>query len=133
MFISPLVSLARILHACCHKTLSRLVVAGLLTIFLGAARAEGVADLYDVKTVRVGRDGISYVEFTQNLTGTPPSCDTTDNANKLAFDVNEAGGRAVLAIVLAADTSGKKIKAKGSSVGCATVSTIEDWGWGYIN
>jgi len=38
------------------------------------AFAEGRADFYEVGFVRVDRNGFGYVQFKNNLTGTPASC-----------------------------------------------------------
>jgi hypothetical protein len=49
----------------------------------------------------------------------------------LAFNTNEAGGRAILSIVLAAQASGKKINARGTGT-CSLYGVMEDWNWGLI-
>lgn len=71
-------------------------------------------------------DGIAYVYFQGTRSGTIPSC-ATDNAGgyfRLAFDSNTAGGKSMLAILLAAHASGETIWFSGTA-DCGLISTIE--------
>lgn len=91
----------------------------------GEAQVEGVK----VINVRVDKDGRGYVRFDQPLSGTPASCISGHNEH-LAFDLNTDGGKGIMSIALAAQASGKSIKARGTGQ-CDIYSIIESWSWGY--
>lgn len=91
----------------------------------------GHADMYEVDFVRVDKSGFGYVNFKTKLVGTPASCTQPGYEAALAFNTNEAGGKAILSLVLSAQASGKKVLARGSGA-CAVYSVMEQWEWGYI-
>src|SRR5688572_1634862 len=108
------------------KLLATLVT--LLSISLNTAAFGGI-DNGVVIEVRVDKSGLGYVAFGSPLTSQPPTCTQAGYANALAFNTNEAGGRAILSIVLAAQASGKKINARGTGT-CSLYGVMEDWNWG---
>ncbi|GFE83629.1 hypothetical protein GCM10011487_56290 [Steroidobacter agaridevorans] len=58
------------------------------------------------------------------------SCTIDYYANALAFNTNEAGGKAILALVLAAEATGKPVRAYGTGT-CTTYGhSVEDWEYG---
>jgi hypothetical protein len=87
----------------------------------------------EVEHVRVDKSGKGYVKFKTNLIGTPATCTQSTYAAVLAFDTNEAGGRSIYALALAAQASGAKITAKGTGLCGVYENTMEDWSFGYIN
>jgi hypothetical protein len=95
------------------------------------AFSVGVAEMYEIDFVRVDRSGFGYVKFKTNLIGTPASCTQVGYEAVLAFDTNEAGGKAVLSVVLSAQASGKKVLARGTG-SCGVYGVMEQWDWGYI-
>jgi hypothetical protein len=110
------------------KLLATFVI--LLSTSLNAV-AVGYIDNATVTQVRVDKSGIGYVTFNIPIYGEPASCTQAGYTNVLAFNTNEAGGRAILSIVLAAQASGKKIRAAGTGT-CPSYGIIEDWSWGLI-
>lgn len=87
-----------------------------------------------VASVRIDADGRGMVFFSQAMTGTPPSCVLAAAYNHaLAFDTNTAGGKSILAMVLAAKATGDTISAIGAN-GCNLYgnSSAEDWSYGQV-
>ncbi|MDB6107634.1 MAG: hypothetical protein JWO52_7633 [Gammaproteobacteria bacterium] len=71
-------------------------------------------------------DGIAYVYFSGTRSGTVPTC-ATDNAGgffRLAFDSTTAGGKSMLAILLAAHSAGETVWFNGAG-NCSVISTVE--------
>ena len=97
------------------------------------AGAVGQITEGEIAQVRVDKSGKGYVKFKTSLVGTPATCTQPDYVAVLAFDTNEAGGRAIYSLVLAAQASGKKITAKGTGLCSAYANTIEDWNFGSIS
>lgn len=93
--------------------------------------AAGAVENANVVQVRIDRSGIGYVTFDTPVIGEPATCRQSGFANVLAFNTNEAGGKAILSIVLAAQASGKKIRATGTGT-CISYGMIEEWSWGLI-
>lgn len=92
--------------------------------------AEGKADHFKVKYVRVDKNGKGIVKFQKPLAGTPSSCGSSHNSD-LAFNTNTEGGKAIFSIVLTAYTTGKKIQAYGTN-NCDIYGVVESWNWGFI-
>lgn len=102
-----------------------------LSAYAQSAFSVGNADMYEVDFVRVDKSGFGYVNFKTKLVGTPANCTQPGYEAALAFNTNEAGGKAILSLVLSAQASGKKILARGSGA-CAVYGVMEQWEWGYI-
>lgn len=111
------------------KSLLTLIIS--FSISLNAV-AVGVVEDATVIQVRVDKSGLGYVVFNKTLSETPASCIQSGFGSALAFNTNDAGGRAILSVVLAAQASGKKIKAVGTGT-CTSYGVMEDWNWGAIN
>lgn len=94
--------------------------------------AVGIVEGATVTQVRVDKSGAGYVVFDKPLYDTPANCTQSGYKNVLAFDTNEAGGKAILSIVLAAQASGKKVTAVGTGT-CPIYGVMEAWSWGTIN
>jgi len=92
--------------------------------------AAGTANIYDITFVRIDKSGMGYVEFASSLVGTPPTC-VQGYTHALSFNTNESGGQSVLALVLAAKASGRKVYAVGTG-NCEIYGVMERWEWGYI-
>lgn len=107
-----------------------IVVCVILLIFPMLTQA-GQVNGGEVAQVRIDKSGKGYVKFTSNLTNSPAACIQSGYESVLAFDTNEAGGKAIYSLVLAAQASGKKINATGTGA-CSVYGMIEDWSWGYI-
>ncbi|GAB1624074.1 hypothetical protein AAOGI_41240 [Agarivorans albus] len=105
----------------------------LLTIcifpFLGYAK--GYSNNYKVVEVRADASGKAYVKFDKPLIQTPAACGS-GYASHLAFDLKTPGGQGILSVVLAAQASGKRIKAQGTGT-CSVYGVIESWSWGLVN
>ena len=83
-----------------------------------------------VVSVRVDQTGHGMVFFSQAVGSAPPSCVISAYANALAFDANTAGGKAVLALALAAKATGAVISASGLGTCAIFSSFVEDWDYG---
>lgn len=92
--------------------------------------AEGRANHFDVKYVRVDRNGKGYVVFDKPLANSPASCGVS-HKNHLSFNASTAQGQAVLSLVLTAHTANKKIQAYGTN-NCPDYGSVEAWNWGFI-
>jgi hypothetical protein len=101
-----------------------------LSIFI-SVNAYSVAhvSLFTVENVRVDKSGKGYVKFSVRLAGSPASC--SNHLNHLAFDTNTPGGQAIMSLALTAQSTGKKIYARGTNT-CDIYSVVESWDWGYI-
>lgn len=81
-----------------------------------------------VAGVRVDRDGRGMVIFATAVTGA--SCGAIIT-NALAFDANQQGGRAIMALALAAQASGATVSATGTGTcGIYGGNWAEDWSFG---
>ncbi len=78
-----------------------------------------------VVEVRIDQDGNGIVVFGSSIGGTPPSCAISPYTNALAFDSSTAGGRAILAVALAAKASGNLVAGFGTGT-CAIYGVSED-------
>ena len=104
---------------------------GALTGLLLSALALGAGYIPSaiVTGVRVDRNGKALVMFDRPVEGRA-GCVIDYYANALAFNTNEAGGKAVLALVLAAKATGDPVRAYGTG-DCATYGhSVEDWEYG---
>ena len=86
-----------------------------------------------VLAVRVDKTGKGMVTFDQLLVGTAATCRYPTYHSSLAFDTNTAGGKSVLALVLAARATGESITAL-STGDCSIYNNnwVEDWDYGLI-
>lgn len=105
------------------------LLLGMVALFSQGVSASGSATNLAVGEILVDYVGRGVVRFNGPLTGTPPACST--HGEHFAFDANTAGGRAVLSLVLAAQASGKTIRAYGKGT-CDIHPNIESWSWGAI-
>lgn len=88
-----------------------LLIGGLVSPYSYAAGSIATAT---VTSVRVDADGKGMVFFSSALAGTPPGCVSSPYFNALAFDTSTSGGKAALALALAAKSSGSLITAYGT-------------------
>lgn len=95
------------------------------------ALSEGVANNFKVVHVRADASGKGYIKFDKILQNTPPSCVSSVQDKKLAFDTTTAGGKSILSLALAAQATGTDIYAKGNGK-CDIYGTVESWSWGYL-
>jgi len=82
-----------------------------------------------IVAVRVESSGQGMVIFNQSIGGNPPSCVIPAYKNALAFDANTTGGKAILAMALAAKASGSQVTAYGLGT-CSLYGVVEDWNYG---
>lgn len=108
-----------------------LILIFLMSTNVAAQEVIGVANMYEVDFVRVDRSGKGYVNFKNDLVGTPATCTQATYRAALAFDTNSDGGKSILSIALTAKASGKAIYAKGTG-SCSVYGVMEDWNWGYV-
>ena len=113
------------------KFKAQVIVLAFLFVFSNSVLAEGLAENYEVDFVRVDRSGLGYVKFKTNLVGSAAACTQPGYEAALAFNTNEAGGKSVLALVLAAQASGRKVLARGTGA-CTVYGVMEEWNCGYI-
>jgi|SRR6185437_12415866 len=104
-------------------------IAAILSWLISSnAFAIGAATNVTVTDVRVDADGKGMAFFSAPLGSAQPTCVLSGYANALAFDTNTAGGRSILAFVLAAQSSGTVIKGVFGYGTCNVYgSTVEDW------
>lgn len=83
--------------------------------------------------VRVDQSGLGMVIFDQNVVGAFAACrDSTNYFNALSFNVNNAGGKAILATALAAKASGTTIQAYGDGSCSNYGAYVENWSYGIV-
>lgn len=110
--------------------MARLILLFLFFTLPNLAQAEGRANHFYVKYVRVDKSGKGYVVFDKALAHTPNACGTS-HSNHLAFDTNTPGGQAIMSLALTAFSTGKRIQAYGTN-NCTIYGTVESWNWGFI-
>jgi hypothetical protein len=93
-----------------------------------SAFAIGSATNVTVTDVRIDADGKGMVYFSSPLGSGSPTCVQSGYANALAFDTNTAGGRSILAFVLAAQLSNTELTGVFGYGTCNVYGgTVEDW------
>ncbi len=99
------------------------------------AQAKGVAYTATVLDVRIDYTGHGFIKFKDPLKdaygSTIPECTQEAYSNMLAFNVNTQGGKAVMAIALAAKASGKLVHGVGRGK-CDIYGVMEDWEYGWV-
>ena len=106
-------------------------IIAIVGIFLsGAALAAGSISNALVLGVRVDREGKGLVIFDRPVGGVPPSCVIAYYANALAFNANEVGGKAILALALSAKASGDPMTVHGTGTCITYGHSVEDWSTG---
>ncbi len=105
------------------------VLAGILAWLISASAFPiGAVTNVTVTDVRVDADGRGMVFFSSPLGNAPPTCVQSGYANGLAFDTNTAGGRSILAFVLAAQASSTVLTGVFGWGTCNIYSGyVEDW------
>jgi hypothetical protein len=98
--------------------------------FSTLAFGAGSVSSAQVVGVRVDGNGKGLVMFDRPLGGTPAGCAIAYYANALAFNLNTDGGKAVLALALAAKASGDPVTANGLGTCTAYGHSVEDWDYG---
>lgn len=113
-----------------ENTLKVLLHALVGLAFSFDALAYGYVDAI-VTQVRIDQDGRGMVVFEQQLGGTPATCVHPAYTNALSFDANTAGGKAIMAMALAAKASATRITAYGNAT-CSIYggANVEDWMYG---
>lgn len=113
---------------------NNILTIALLLMLSANAFAYGLANSFEVRTVRADASGKGYVKFNQPLldSETPENltCRKT-HPNHLAFDTNTPAGMAILSLALAAQATGKPVYAIGKGE-CDVYGTVESWSWGRI-
>lgn len=113
---------------------SNSLIMAVLLMLSANVFSYGLANSFEVVTVRADASGKGYVKFNQPLldSETPESlaCRTA-HPNHLAFDTNTPAGMAILSLVLAAQATGKPVYARGKGE-CDIYSVVESWSWGRI-
>lgn len=113
------------------SNLRALIAASLsLTLLSGGppAHAAGTVTTMIAK-VRADSDGRGVLEFAHPVGGTPPGCVAAGYGSMMAFNANTVGGRAILAIALAAKVSGSQVHVSGAGVCTHFVNVMEDVGY----
>jgi hypothetical protein len=117
------------------KLMNRIVITVMIIGLNNLAQAKGVAYKATVVDVRIDHTGHGFIKFKEPLkdahNSSIPDCTQEAYSNMLAFDVNTAGGKAVMAIALAAKSSGKLIHGVGAGK-CDVYGVMEDWSYGWI-
>ena len=85
-----------------------------------------------VTQVRVDKDGHGIVFFDVAVGGTPPACVTAPYLSALAFNMADAGGKAILAVALQAKATGAALEAYGTGVCGIYPAVMEDWFYGKL-
>lgn len=85
-----------------------------------------------VTTVRVDEDGRAIVTFDTYGTGTP-TCVTAGFKASLAFNLQDPGGKGVLALLLFAKAQSTPVIAYGSGACNIYSGILEDWTYGATN
>ena len=112
--------------------MKKLLTLLVLLSFHSAVYAVGEAQHFTVENVRADNSGKGYVKFTQPLIGTPAACiGTSNHTNHLSFNTANPGGKAILALVLAAQATGNTVLARGTGT-CEEYGVVESWDWGYV-
>jgi hypothetical protein len=103
----------------------------LLVVFFVSVNvyASGQVTSSEIYRVRVDQTGKGYVEFKKNLSSSP-AC--AQHVNRLAFDANTEGGKAIYSLMLTAFAANKKITAYGNGTCKTYPSLIEEYSWGYM-
>jgi hypothetical protein len=109
-----------------RNTLLALAIACMSPTLMGAGSLSQAI----VVAVRVDQTGNGIVFFDRNLTGTPPGCVQSTYQNALAFNSNNAGGKAVLALALSSKAMGAPISVVGLGTCSVFGSAVEDWDYG---
>jgi len=79
-----------------------------------------------IASVRADTDGKGIIEFAQPVGGTPPGCVASGFGSMMSFNANNVGGKAVLAVALAAKAAGTQVFAAGAGTCTHYSNTIED-------
>ncbi|MCP3927188.1 MAG: hypothetical protein GY714_31910 [Desulfobacterales bacterium] len=79
--------------------------------------------------VRVDKSGFGIVKFDKKIT---EPLEGVTHFEHLSFNTNEAGGRAIMSLVLAAQASGKKVHAFGTKSTNEYKTLVESWNWGCV-
>lgn len=111
------------------------VLLVMLVFVCSLVQAKGVAYNATVEDVRIDHSGHGFIKFKETLkdaySSTIPECTQEQYSNMLAFDVNTAGGKAIMAIALSAKVSGKLIHGVGRGK-CDIYGVMEDWEYGWV-
>lgn len=83
--------------------------------------------------VRVDQSGLGMVIFDQSVGGAFATCRNSAYSNALSFNTNNAGGRSILAMALAAKNTGDTIQAYGDG-SCDNYggAHVENWSYGVV-
>ena len=112
--------------------LHRAVFAGFLLLAGTGAFAAGAAENVHVIQVRVDANGSGMVFFDKPIAGAPAACGQ-DSSYKNALAFNGTQGKGVLAVALAAKTTGATVFAYGTGVCGVYGDYVEDWAYGVSN
>jgi len=107
------------------------IVAGVLLAGMAAQALAAGSVAGKVIDVRVDRGGQGIVTFDQQIA--TPGCGTPAYANAFAFDANTAGGKAILAVVLAAKTTGDLVYGYGAGTCLIYNGVVEDLNYTQIH
>lgn len=83
--------------------------------------------------MRVDQNGLGMVIFDQNVGSAFATCrDSNNYANALSFNVNNAGGKGILALALSAKAAGNSVIAYGDGSCSNYGSYVENWSYGIV-
>ncbi len=105
------------------KAVTLALIGSLLSV---NALAAGALTAAKVVMVRVDKQGQGMLVFDQSVGGTPPSCVIAGYVNAMAFDANTSGGKAILAMALAAKASGSSVEVYGTGTCSIYGNYVED-------
>lgn len=111
--------------------MKKLLCAVIMSVVAAPAFSAGAIYSADIEFVRVDKSGMGYVGFATAIGGTPPGCVQAPFTKVLGFNTNEAGGKSVLALALAAKAAGRKVQAFGTGT-CTAFNVLEDWDYGMV-
>lgn len=112
----------------------RILISALLAICISySANAAGVVDSAKVIQVRIDQDGKGMVVFDKVIGGAPATCIHPAYVNALSFDATTSGGKAIMAVALAAKATDVTITVYGTGAcGVYGGAHVEDWSYGVM-
>ncbi len=107
------------------------LVAAIACLFISSqAFAYGTVGNAKVLEVRMDQSGKGMVIFDQLIAGDKATCVHPSYTNALAFDLNTAGGKGILAVALAAKAAGTTMNVYGTATCSIYGGHVEDWMYG---
>lgn len=110
--------------------MKKILIALVCLLIASPSFSYGLVVNAKVVEVRIDKEGKGMVFFDQLIGGDPATCVHPSYTNALAFDMNTAGGKGILAVALAAKAAGTTMTVYGTKT-CTIYSVVEDWMYGH--